>query len=65
MQRLVEYPNLHNYIKELYQLPKVKSTVDFKHIKNSFYNQAKYNPTGVIPKGPLVEFDSAHDRARL
>ena len=65
MQRLVEYPNLHNYIKELYQLSKVKSTVDFKHIKDSFYSQQKYNPNGVIPKGPLVEFDSPHDRARL
>jgi putative glutathione S-transferase len=66
LQRIADYPNLSNWLRELYQLPGIAETVDFQHIKNHYYGSHKtINPTGVVPKGPEQDFTVAHDRARL
>eukprot|EP00743_Colponemidia_sp_Colp-15_P006456 GILK01006948.1.p1 GENE.GILK01006948.1~~GILK01006948.1.p1 ORF type:complete len:343 (+),score=26.36 GILK01006948.1:54-1031(+) len=66
LRRIIDYPNLYNYLKELYQMPHVKDTVDFQHIKGHYYESHKHvNPTGIVPKGPAIDLDSPHDRARL
>lgn len=66
LRRIADYPNLSNWLRELYQWPGIAETVDFTHIKNHYYGSHKtINPTGVVPKGPEQDFTVAHDRARL
>jgi len=66
LRRIADYPNLSNWLRELYQWPGIGETVDFQHIKNHYYGSHKtINPTGIVPKGPAQDFSVAHDRARL
>ncbi|MFJ5258376.1 glutathione S-transferase family protein [Pseudomonas sp. NPDC088414] len=66
LRRIADYPNLSNWLRELYQWPGIAETVDFQHIKNHYYGSHKtINPTGIVPKGPKQDFSGAHDRARL
>lgn len=66
LRRIADYPNLSNWLRELYQWPGVAETVDFEHIKGHYYaSHRTINPTGVVPKGPLQGFDGKHDRQRL
>ncbi|ABA75318.1 glutathione S-transferase family protein [Pseudomonas fluorescens] len=66
LRRISDYPNLSNWLREMYQWPGVAETVDFQHIKNHYYGSHKtINPTGVVPKGPKQDFTVAHDRDRL
>lgn len=63
LRRLVEYPNLWNYLKELYQLPGVKETCNFDHIKRHYYrSHPNVNPTRIVPIGPDIDFDAPHNR---
>jgi putative glutathione S-transferase len=66
LRRIVDYPNLSNWLREIYQWPGIAETVSFEHIKNHYYGSHKtINPTGIVPKGPAQDFTAAHDRARL
>ena len=66
LRRIADYPNLSNWLREIYQWPGIAETVSFEHIKNHYYGSHKtINPTGVVPKGPAQDFTVAHDRARL
>ncbi|MDV5861623.1 glutathione S-transferase family protein [Pseudomonas mendocina] len=66
LRRIEDYPNLSNWLRELYQWPGIAETVDFTHIKSHYYaSHATINPTGVIPKVPQQDFTRAHDRQRL
>ncbi len=61
--RLEDYANLSHYVRELYQWPSVAETVDFYHIKRHYYYSHKtINPTRVVPLGPALDFDRAHNR---
>ncbi|MBB3239661.1 putative glutathione S-transferase [Pseudomonas sp. Tn43] len=66
LRRIADYPNLSNWLREIYQWPGIAETVSFEHIKNHYYGSHKtINPTGIVPKGPAQDFTAAHDRARL
>lgn len=66
LRRIADYPNLSNWLRELYQWPGIAETVDFAHIKGHYYaSHRTINPTGIVPKGPLQKFDERHDRERL
>ena len=66
LRRLVDYPNLWDYLRELYQFPGVAETVNLDHIKTHYYrSHTTINPTGIIPKGPLLDFEPPHTRQRL
>jgi putative glutathione S-transferase len=66
LRRIVDYPNLSNYLRDLYQVPGVAETVNMDHIKRHYYgSQRKVNPTGIVPLGPLLDFTAPHDRARF
>lgn len=66
LRRLAEYPNLQNYVTELYQMPGVAETVSFEQIKENYYgSQRRVNPTGIVPLGPHVDFTVPHDRDRF
>jgi putative glutathione S-transferase len=63
VRRLVDYPNLWGYTRDLYQHPGVAATVDFQHIKRHYYeSHLRVNPSGIVPRGPLVDFDAPHGR---
>jgi putative glutathione S-transferase len=63
LKRLVDYPKLWAYARELYQLPEVAPTVDFFHIKQHYYgSHASVNPTGIVPLGPLIDWTLPHGR---
>jgi putative glutathione S-transferase len=66
LRRIADYPNLSNWLREIYQWPGIAETVDFEHIKHHYYaSHRTINPTGVVPKGPAQDFTLAHDRERL
>lgn len=65
-RRIEDYPNLANYLRELYQHPGIAATVDLNHIKQHyFYSHRQINPTGIVPLGPELDYARAHDRGRL
>lgn len=62
-RRLIEYPNLWAYTRDLYQVPGVKETVDFDDIRNHYYGSHKsLNPTAIVPIGPALDFEAPHGR---
>ena len=64
-QRIADFPNLLNYMRELYQVPGVAATVKPRHYVINYWSIARLNPTGIIPKGTPVDYTKPHDRARL
>jgi putative glutathione S-transferase len=65
LRRIDDYPQLSNYLRELYQWPGIRQTVNLEHIKVGYYTNPAINPTLIIPKGPALDLDSHHDRDRL
>jgi len=62
-KRLVDYPNLWGYTRDLYQVPGVAATVDIAFIKKHYYgDQRMVNPTGIVPIGPDLDFTTPHAR---
>jgi putative glutathione S-transferase len=62
----LDYPNLSNYLRELYQVPGIAETVNIDHIKRHYFmSMLQLNPSGIVPLGPALEFAAKHDRARL
>lgn len=61
-----DYPNLSGYVRELYQIPGVAETIDTGIYKAGYYSMsAERNPTGIAPKGPIVDFGAPHGRDGL
>jgi putative glutathione S-transferase len=52
VRRVLDYPRLSAYLKRLYDVPGVAATVNFHHIKRTYYSISRVNPNGIIPKGP-------------
>jgi len=66
LRRIADYPNLSNYLRELYQMPGVAETVNMLHIKAHYYGSHRtINPTGIVPLGPELDFAVPHDRERF
>jgi putative glutathione S-transferase len=66
IQRLVDYPNLSAYARDIYQWPGVAGTVNFEHIKRHYYESHRsINPSGIVPVGPVLDFTSPHGRERI
>jgi putative glutathione S-transferase len=66
IRRLVDYPNLWAYTRELYQVPGVAETVHMDHIKEHYYrSHGSLNPSGVVPAGPAIDFTEPHGRESI
>jgi len=66
LHRLIDYPSLWGYARDLYQLPGFGDTTDFDQIKRHYYQTQDWiNPSRIVPKGPYVNWLSPHDRERL
>lgn len=62
-KRLIEYPNLWAYTRELYQVSGVAETTNMEHIKLHYFGSHKsLNPTGIVPNGPDIDFMTPHGR---
>jgi putative glutathione S-transferase len=65
-RRLVDYPNLWAYTRDIYQLPGVADTVNMSQIRAHYYrSHTDINPTGLVPTGPELSFAEPHDRQAL
>src|ERR1700746_3049771 len=64
-KRIADYPNLSNYMRELYQMPGVAETVKARYYVINYWSIARLNPMGIIPKGTPVDYSGPHDRARF
>jgi len=65
IRRLVDYPNLWSYARELFQWTGVRETVNFDHIKRHYYTSHEtINPTRIVPVGPQLDFERPHERSR-
>ena len=66
LRRIIDYPNLSNYLRDLYQQGGVAATVNMDHIKRHYYGSQRHvNPTGIVPLGPQLDFSAPHDRGRF
>lgn len=66
LRRIVDYPNLSGYLRDLYQVPGAAETVNFDHIKRHYYfTHDDINPTRVIPVGPIQDLTAPHGRETL
>lgn len=66
IRRIVDYPNLFGYLRDLYQHEGIADTVNFDHIKRHYYvTHDDINPTRIVPVGPVQDLASPHGRAHL
>jgi putative glutathione S-transferase len=66
LRRIADFPNLSNYLRDLYQVPGVAGTVNIHHIKAHYYGSHRsINPTGIVPVGPELFYDAPHNRDRF
>lgn len=62
-RRLIDYPNLWAYTRDLYQQPGVAATVRFDHIVRHYhYSHETINPNRIIPINPVLNFNAPHGR---
>jgi putative glutathione S-transferase len=63
LRRIVDYPNLHGYLRDLYQAPGIAATVNFDHIKRHYYvTHTEINPTQIVPLGPILDLTAPPGR---
>jgi len=66
LRRIIDYPNLGNYLKDLHQRPAFKATCHSADTKRGYYlSMTEINPTRIVPQGPMLDFDALHDRHRF
>ncbi|WP_417724476.1 glutathione S-transferase family protein [Salipiger sp.] len=64
--RIVDFPELWGYTRELYQWPGVAGTVNLDHIRRHYhYSHETVNPHRIVPIGPDLDLDAPHGRGRL
>ncbi len=66
LRRILDYPNLYNYMKDIYQQEHIAETVNFDHIKRHYYvTHTEINPTQIVPLGPVLDLNTPHGREEL
>ena len=66
LRRIADYPNLSNYLRDLYQQPGIAETFNLTHVKRHYYwSHESINPTRIVPKGPEIDYLAPHDRQRF
>ena len=63
LKHIWDYPNLWNYLKDIYQHPGVKETCNLDHIKLHYYQSHPHiNPSRIVPLGPIIDLEAPHNR---
>ena len=66
LRRIADYPNLSNYLRDLFQQPGIAETFNLEHVKRHYYwSHESINPTRIVPKGPEIDYLAPHDRQRF
>ncbi len=67
LRRVIDYPNLWAYTRDLYQTPGIGDSLDLEHVKQHYFaSHEALNPCRIVPLGPETpSFDAPHDRAAL
>lgn len=66
LKQLRDHPNLWAYTRDLYQQEGIAETINLDHIKQHYYGSHNtINPTGVVPKGPIIDYTEPHQRQQL
>jgi putative glutathione S-transferase len=66
IRRILDYPALFAYLRDIYQMPGVAELCNFDHIKRHYFtSHPRVNPNGIVPVGPLVDLMAPHQRGRL
>ena len=66
LKRIADFPNLSNYMRELYQVPGISKTFNLAHVKRHYYwSHKSINPKGIVPQGPALDYDKAHNRDKI
>lgn len=66
LRRLIDYPTLWAYTRDIYQKVPIRGTVHLDHIKHHYYeSHPALDPTGIVPVGPELNFDAPHGRDAL
>lgn len=66
LRRIADYPNLSNYLRDLFQQPGIAETFNLEHVKRHYYwSHESINPTRIVPKGPEIDYLTLHDRHRF
>lgn len=66
VRRIIDYPALWGYLRDLYQQPGIAATVNMESIKNHYYrSHPSINPNGIVPVGPALDFSEKHQRHSL
>lgn len=66
LRRIIDYPNLSGYLRDLYQVTGIADTVNFDHIKRHYYmTHDDINPTRIVPIGPHLDLENPHGRGAL
>jgi glutathionyl-hydroquinone reductase len=66
VRRIIDYPNLSGYLRDLYQVDGIADTVNFDHIKRHYYfTHDDINPTRIVPVGPVQNLQALHGRESL
>jgi putative glutathione S-transferase len=63
-KRVMDYPNIWGYVRDLYQIPGIAETTNFLHIERHYQeSHTSINPHGIVAIGPDLDFTAPHDRA--
>jgi glutathionyl-hydroquinone reductase len=66
LRRLVDYPNLWPYARDLYQHPAFGGTLNLDHIKRHYFTtHPQLNPLRIVPAGPVIDWTAPQHRAAL
>lgn len=63
LKRIIDFPNLWAFTRELYQIPQVAETVNMNHIVRHYhFSHDSINPHRIIPINPVLDFMEPHGR---
>jgi putative glutathione S-transferase len=66
LRRIADYKNLSGWLRDLYQIEGIAETVDLLHIKRHYYeSHSRLNPSGIVPQGPMLDWDAPAQRDHL
>ena len=66
IRRIVDYPNLWGFTRDIYQTADIAETCNMEHVKQHYYvSHTWINPNQLVAAGPELDFDEPHNRERL
>mmetsp|Transcript_751 Transcript_751/g.1199 ORF Transcript_751/g.1199 Transcript_751/m.1199 type:complete len:98 (+) Transcript_751:291-584(+) len=64
-KRADEFPNLFEFMKEMYQVPEIQATVNLKQLTESYYScHPHLNCYAIVPKGRVSDLTAPHNRGK-